>query len=242
MHYDQASITHAPLIAITSDLMIRKDRETAYLTMTYANAVHQAGGIPVVLPPTSSDPGVLDTLIQRFDGFILSGGDDPTTEQFGVPTHPKATRVLQDRQAFETALIQQLNEHPEVPVLGICLGMQMLALCNGGVLNQYLPDTHESHEQHWNNPHPVESVDEMILPSGIVFSSHKQSVEEVGGYRVLATSPDGIIEAFDGPNRAFLLAIQWHPERTDDPNLGIELFTKLIQASAEYKARSTAGA
>jgi putative glutamine amidotransferase len=220
-----------PLIAITSDLMIRKDRETAYLTMTYAQAVEAAGGIPVILPPTSTDPQIISQLIAQFDGFILSGGDDPVMEPFGAPTHPNVTRVLPARQAFESELITQLNNHPDIPVLGICLGMQMLALGRGGTLNQYLPDTHDTHESHWNQSHEITSIDETALPSGSVYSSHKQAVSDIADFRVLATSPDGIIEAFDDPSRAFTLAIQWHPERTENPELGVNLFKRLINAS-----------
>ncbi|MBO6513647.1 MAG: gamma-glutamyl-gamma-aminobutyrate hydrolase family protein, partial [Phycisphaerales bacterium] len=140
-----------PLVAITSDLMIRKDRPTAYLTMTYAHAVHNAGGTPVILPPTTADPTEVTNLISRFDAFILSGGDDPRTEPFGEPTHPSITPILPERQAFETELISQLHQNPDIPVLGICLGMQMLALCSGGSMNQYLPDTHDNHTDHWDN-------------------------------------------------------------------------------------------
>lgn len=217
-----------PLIAITSDLMIRKDRPTAYLTMTYAQAILNAGGIPVILPPT---PGNVDDLISRFDAFIFSGGDDPKTESFGSPTHKSAIPVLDDRQAFETQLINELNNHPEIPVLGICLGMQMLALCNNGSLNQHLPDTHDSHEIHWNHEHEIQSTNETIVSSGTVFSSHRQAVLDPGTLRVLATAPDGVIEAVDDPTRAFTLAIQWHPERTTDQSLGQALFNKLIQSA-----------
>ncbi|MBL4809867.1 MAG: gamma-glutamyl-gamma-aminobutyrate hydrolase family protein [Phycisphaerales bacterium] len=219
-----------PLIAITSDLMIRKDHPTAYLTMTYAQAVHNAGAIPVILPPTTPDPDTIATLITRFDAFILSGGDDPKTEPFGHPTHPKATPVLQARQTFETALIKEINNHPDIPVLGICLGMQMLALCNDGELNQHLPDTHKTHADHWNKKHPIISTDESILPSGTSFSSHRQAITNPGTYQILATAPDGIIEAIHDPAAKFRLAIQWHPERTEDPNLGQNLFNKLVQA------------
>ena len=218
-----------PLIAITSDLMIRKDRPTAYLTMTYAQAVRQAGGIPVILPPI---PGNAADLITRFDAFILSGGDDPKTESFGHPTHKASTPVIEARQSFETQLIEQLDNHPDIPVLGICLGMQMLALCRGGTLNQHLPDTIATHASHWDNEHTIESNNESILPSGIIWSGHRQAVSDPANFRVLANSPDGIIEAFDDPNRAFLLAIQWHPERTSDPKLGQDLFNRLVQAAS----------
>ena len=230
---DETIKSKRPLIAITSDLMIRKDRPTAYLTMTYAQSVIHAGGVPVILPPT---PGRIDDLISRFDAFIFSGGDDPKTEPFGHPTHTHALPVLEPRQSFETELINELSNHPEVPVLGICLGMQMLALCRGGTLNQHLPDTHSSHASHWDAPHKVVSNDESAIPSGSVYSMHRQSVTDPGELRVLATSPDGIIEAINDPSRAFTLAVQWHPERTQDPNLGQALFDNLIlSASAKTK-------
>lgn len=219
-----------PLIAITSDLMIRKNHETAYLTMTYANAVHNAGAIPVILPPVSNNPDTIATLLTRFDAFILSGGDDPKTEPYGVPSHSAITPVLAARQSFETQLINQLNNHPDIPVLGICLGMQMLALTTGGSLNQHLPDTHDSHADHWKNNHPIISKNESILPSGTSFSAHRQAVADPGTYQVLATAPDGVIEAIYDPDAKFRLAIQWHPERTPFAPLGQNLFNRLVEA------------
>lgn len=229
---DDSNQSQRPLIAITSDLMIRKDRPTAYLTMTYAQAVVNAGGIPVILPPT---PGRVDDLLGKFDAYILSGGDDPRTESFGSPTHPAATPVLKLRQAFETELINELSKHPQIPVLGICLGMQMLALCRGGTLNQHLPDTHPSHASHWDAPHKVQSIDESRLPSGTVYSMHRQAVSDPGDLRVLATSPDGIIEAIDDPSRPYTLAVQWHPERTEEFDLGQAIINNLIKHAIEYK-------
>ncbi len=217
-----------PLIAMTSDLMIRKDRPTAYLTMTYAQSVLDAGGMPVILPPS---PGDVSDLIERFDGFMLTGGDDPRTEPFGHPTHEAAVPVLEDRQRFETQLIGELDKHPEIPVLGICLGMQMLALCRGGVLNQHLPETHETHAIHWDHEHEIISTHPELIASGTAWSGHRQAISEPGDLRVLAHAPDGVIEAVDDPNRKFTLGIQWHPERTADRELGQGLFDRLVQAA-----------
>ncbi len=216
-----------PLIAITSDLMIRKDRPTAYLTMTYAQSVLDAGGLPVILPPS---PGYASDLVTRFDGFILSGGDDPKTEPFGHPTHREAVSVLADRQSFEMQLIGELDKRPEIPVLGICLGMQMLALCRGGVLNQHLPDTHETHAIHWDHEHEIVSKDTDRVASGTVWSGHRQAISDPGGLRVVALACDGVIEAVDDPARAFLLGVQWHPERSADPALGQGIFDRFVQA------------
>lgn len=220
------------MIGITSDLMIRKDRPTAYSTMTYTQGVIAAGGLPVILPPMN---GGYEGLVQRFDGFILSGGDDPKTEPFGVPTHAKVTPVLDDRQRFETELIASLAKHPEIPVLGICLGMQMMALCSGGVLNQHLPDTHESHGEHWSKEHAIDSADEAVLKSGSVWSMHRQAVEDPGTMRVLAQSSDGVIEAVDDPNRSFYLGVQWHPERTTDAHLGQGVIDQIVEAAKSYR-------
>lgn len=217
-----------PLIAITADLMVRNERLTAFSTMTYTRAVLAAGGIPVILPPT---PEHTVEPVHRFDGFIFSGGDDPVTEPFGVPTHPAAVRVLDDRQRFETKLLQTLQAHPDIPVLGICLGMQMMGLVAGGTLNQHLPDTHGTHGDHWEYPHEVISRDESVIPSGTVYSKHRQAIDDPGPLRITAVAHDGVIEAIDDPDRAYFVGVQWHPERTDHAPLGQQIIDALVTAA-----------
>ncbi len=217
-----------PLIAITSDLMVRNDRPTAFSTMTYTRSVLAAGGVPVILPPT---PDHTTHLIDRFDAYILTGGDDPVTEPFGTPTHPESIRVLPDRQNFETQLLNDLQAHPDIPVLGICLGMQMMGLIAGGTLNQHLPETHSTHADHWEHAHDINSIDESIIASGTTYSKHRQAMQTPGSLRTLATAHDGVIEAIDNPDRRFYLGVQWHPERTDNPPLGQHIIDKLVQAA-----------
>ena len=221
---------HRPLIAITSDLMIRNERPTAFLTMTYADAVVRAGGVPVVLPPAQYQTS---DLISRFDAFIFSGGDDPRTESFGQPSHPAITPVLPDRQSFEYQLLTQLADHPDIPVLGICLGMQMLALCHHGMLNQHLPDTHTAHADHWEHNHEIHTSHPSVVAAGQVYSKHRQAVSDPGDLRVVASSSDGVIEAIDCPDRRFTLGVQWHPERTKDHALGQSIFDQLITAASK---------
>lgn len=218
----------SPLIAITSDLMIRNDRPTAFSTMTYTHTVLAAGGIPVILPPA---PGNASELITRFDGFIFTGGDDPVTEPFGHPTHPESIRVLQDRQRFETELLEKLQDHPDTPVLGICLGMQMMGLLAGGELNQHLPDTHDSHAYHWEHTHEIQSIDESVLSSGMTYSKHRQAMKSPGSLRTLANAHDGVIEAIDDPQRRFYLGVQWHPERTEHEPLGQRIIDRFVDAA-----------
>lgn len=217
-----------PLIAITADLMIRNERPTAFSTMTYAHAVLAAGGTPILLPPAPLDTGLL---MDRFDGFILTGGDDPVTDPFGHPTHPESVRVLPERQRFETDLITALQDHPEKAALGICLGMQMMGLMAGGVLNQRLPETHASHADHWEGIHPICSHEESVLPSGETYSKHRQAMQDSGALRVVATAHDGVIEAIDDPERRFYLGVQWHPERTENGLLGQQIIDRFVDAA-----------
>ncbi|MCC5822536.1 MAG: gamma-glutamyl-gamma-aminobutyrate hydrolase family protein [Phycisphaerales bacterium] len=218
-----------PLIGITADLIDRNGRETAACTTAYSARVWEAGGLPVLLSPL--DEGAVE-LAARMDGFVLTGGDDPRTEPFGEPTDPRVTPVFPARQAFETALLEHLrDEWPEKPVLGVCLGMQMMALVRGGRLNQYMPDTHPNAAEHWDHDHPVVSADESALASGTVHSRHKQAIDDAGSMRVLATAPDGTIEAVDLPDLPFYLGVQWHPERTEQAGLGPALFERLVVAS-----------
>ncbi|MFG0299629.1 MAG: gamma-glutamyl-gamma-aminobutyrate hydrolase family protein [Phycisphaerales bacterium JB047] len=221
-----------PLIAITADLMVRNDRPTAFSTMTYTRSVLAAGGVPIILPPT---PGQIDELPDRFDAFILTGGDDPVTEPFGPPTHAAAVRVLPERQEFETQLLKALANSPDIPVLGICLGMQMMGLVAGGTLNQHLPDTHTSHADHWEHTHDIASVDESILASGTTYSKHRQAIQDPGSMRTLATAHDGVIEAIDDPSRRFYLGVQWHPERTDNVPLGQHIIDELVRAAQDVQ-------
>jgi putative glutamine amidotransferase len=218
-----------PLVGITADLIERNGRETAICTTAYADAVWRSGGQPVLLVPEVASAS---EVAGRFDAFVFTGGDDPRTEPFGQPTHPKITPVFERRQAFETRLLEILrDEWPETPVLGVCLGMQMLALTRGGRLNQYMPETHANHAEHWDHDHPVVSVDEAVLASGVVHSRHKQAIEDAGSMRVLASAPDGTIEAVDDPAVPFCVGVQWHPERTIDGALGVGLFERLVKAS-----------
>src|SRR5262245_36190027 len=105
----------------------RIGRPRAECSLAYAESAARAGGLPRVLAPI---PELMPHQLSTFDGFVMTGGDDPTMEAFGAATHPKATPMHPARQAYDTALIRALLARPEIPVLGICLGMQMLALVN----------------------------------------------------------------------------------------------------------------
>jgi putative glutamine amidotransferase len=216
-----------PLIAISPDLLDRNGHETVRCTSAYAKAIWSAGGLGVVVPPIVDS---IPDLVSRFDGFVLSGGDDPVMEPFDTPSHPMTTPVHPARQQFETELLRYLqSKNPDTPVLGVCLGMQMMALLGGGSLDQYMPETTQTHEKHWENHHEVGPVDGVEFASGIVRSKHHQAVSDAGRLRTLACSSDGVIEAIEDPDRKFFVGVQWHPERTEDPVLGQAIFDRLVE-------------
>ncbi|MCA9279092.1 MAG: gamma-glutamyl-gamma-aminobutyrate hydrolase family protein [Phycisphaeraceae bacterium] len=231
---------HRPRIGITCDIEAVPDSDQVRFAVrsNYADAVLSAGGDPVLLVPYAD---LVPAHISQCDGFVLTGGDDPAMEPFGVETDPRVTRVHPDRQQYETVLLQHLKDHhPDAPVLGVCLGMQMMALVDGGGLDQYMPDSMPK-EHHWDAVHDVVPTEPLphqmrdvfhtnMFPSGSVHSRHKQAVSRAGSLLVVASARDGVIEAVASPTRQFYLGVQWHPERTDNNELGLNLFQTFVSA------------
>ncbi len=212
--------TRPPIIGITCDLADGRAR----VRTTYAEAVARAGGVPLLLPPI---PALAQAHAAMCDALVLTGGDDPIMEGFGVPTHPEAVRVDPVRQEYELALLGALAGHADKPTLGVCLGMQYMALAAGGTLDQHLPDTTPTHADHvGDRPHPV-CPESDALQSGDVMSHHRQAVSAPGSLRVAARAHDGVIEGVVDPDRRFYLGVQWHPERTAHSSLGQGLFDRL---------------
>lgn len=209
-----------PVIGITADL----NEDTCTVARSYIRLVWEAGGLPMVLAPT---PDSAPAVFERCDGLVLTGGDDPNMEQWGVATHPKAKRIHGDRQAFELTLLE-LAAQRDAPVLGVCLGMQLMALHAGGAIDQHLPDTLASHAQHWGK---VEHTIEGALGCGTVHSHHRQAIIDPGTLDVVAVAHDEVIEAVRGADRRHYLGVQWHPERTRDPALSLKLFEDVVRAA-----------
>lgn len=208
--------------------------------MAYASCVADAGGVPVLLPPIHERLAEHLTLC---DGFVLTGGDDPRMEQFGEPTHERAAVMNPDRQRYETDLLHQLqSEHAATPVLGICLGMQLMSLVAGGKLDQHLPDSLPSHARHAGQDHAVVPLpgisDPLSMTAGTVASHHRQAIIDPGRLIVTARAEDGVIEAVADPSRRFCIGVQWHPERTTDESLGLGLFRRLVAASTPRPANA----
>lgn len=226
-----------PRIGITPNL----DERDLRVRRAYIDCITRAGGLPFILAPARDmDDAALEQMVQSWvelcEGFVFTGGDDPSMEPFGEPTHPKATPIDPLRQRVETVLLRYLDRAcPETPVLGVCLGMQMMGLVSGGTLNQHMPDDTPSHAAHWSDrAHAIRAASGDIPADrrleGVVTSHHRQALRTAGQLRVLSVAEDGVIEAVDHPARRFWIGVQWHPERSGDGALGQGLFDELVRA------------
>lgn len=235
-----------PLIGITTDMGPHPSsgRLMSRVAIAYAQCVARAGGVAVLLPPLVV---LVEDHLAACDGFVFTGGDDPRTEEFGQPTHPKATPMDPGRQAYEVALLRAMEaQRPEAPVLGICLGMQLMSLVSGGVLDQHLPETLATHAEHFGKDHEVMAVDGVGglgravrgWVGGLVASHHRQAVKEAGRLEVVARANDGVIEAVVDPRRRFCLGVQWHPERTGAASTGQGVFDRLVSVAAAGRSTS----
>lgn len=210
---------------------------------TYARVIARSGGIAVYLPPPDSDQdayAAADAYLDLVDGIVLTGGDDPIMEAFGQQTDPRITPVHPDRQRFELALLERAHVR-DIPTLGVCLGMQYMALKAGGRFEQWLPDSigDDAARAHWNDQaHTIQCTAHDGLGSvlggknstGVVRSHHRQAVLDAGGLRTVARSDDGVVEAIDDPAMRFWAGVQWHPERTPEQGSDTRMSTGIFEA------------
>lgn len=212
--------------------------EGALLPWTYVTAIRKAGGRPVLLPP-GDDAAEAEATVAVLDGVVIAGGGDIDPATYGAAKHPKTEAIAPDRDAWELA-IADAAIRMDVPLLGICRGMQVLNVACGGTLHQHVPDLvgHEDHSGPADGfgTHKVRVTSgttvQSILPGGEYFevpTHHHQAVHRVGdGLTAVGWADDGIIEALESTSvGAFLLGVQWHPEQGDD----MRLFTALVTAA-----------
>jgi putative glutamine amidotransferase len=201
------------------------DQEAVLLARNYVEAVQRAGGFALMLPPDArlvEDPGEALDLI---DGLLLAGGADIDPRTYGQEAHAETVDTARERDVFEIALVRAAIER-DLPVLGICRGMQLINVARGGTLVQHLPE-HLGHREHRRAVGSFDGADhEVDLREGTLAmrvvgeahhptkSHHHQGVDGLGeGLQVSGNSVmDGLPEAIELPGRRFVLGVQWHPE------------------------------
>ena len=233
-----------PVIGVTTDY---SDNEERYLSnMNYAAAVEKAGGLPLLLPFVV-DHSLMPQYVDLLDGILFTGGNDMNPARYGEKWHPKVARMDKRREEFEFALIAEV-ERRRMPALGVCFGSQLMNVYRGGSLTQFLPDVAtEKSLEHRRLPntepgrHPINLDTTSQLGRAIgktnvsVNTHHKQAVNKIGkGLRIIATAPDGVIEAFEDPALPLFCAVQWHPERLIDEPEHLAPFKLLVGKAAEW--------
>ena len=210
----------------------------ALLHEWYVDAVRDAGGRPVLLPPDSNDDDVLD----RIDGLILIGGADVGPANYGAEPHPTVDAPRVERDASELLLCRGARAR-DLPLLGICRGMQVMAIAHGGSLIQDLPDAgyglvHRevpgSFTEHAVRFAPGSRIADIDgVPTLSSNSSHHQGIADPGSLVPTGWTRDGLVEVLEAPESRFAVGVQWHPEHPDRRNLELPLFRALIAAASD---------
>ncbi len=213
----------------------------------YARAIVAAGGAPLLLPCLSADEathGVLAVV----QGLIVSGGADVAPAHYGQDPRPQLGSISPERDALDRCVVAYLLEHPALPVLGICRGIQALNVFAGGSLFQDVPSQvagikHSQQAPGWYATHELVLEADSVLAATVgpaplwTNSYHHQAVCEVApGFRAVAHSADGVIEAIEREQAGFCLGVQFHPELMagSDERMG-RLFARLV-AEARHVA------
>jgi putative glutamine amidotransferase len=244
-----------PVIGVTPDYNAGDRKEwggsepTYFLRSRYIRAIEELGGIPLILPLVA-EPAARRRLLDMVDGLLLTGsGPDLPPRLYGERQRYKFPLVSERRANFELEIVHQARTR-DLPILGICGGMQAINVACGGSLYQDIPSQvdhaldHRQKTKAIHVAHPVSITPKTLLKKIVdtatmmVNSSHHQSVKTVApSLTACAVAPDGIVEAIESPTHRFLLAIQWHPEFLFERHAAHRrLFEALLRAAKRTRA------
>ena len=228
-----------PVIGISAyDLPVAfshwSDVRSVLVPAAYTASVERAGGLPIAIPPVDGSTELLDLL----DGLVFTGGSDLGPAMYGQKPHPETTGVHDARDRTELALIREALRR-DMPVLGICRGMQLLNVALGGDLHQHLgSDTHKGppgrYTFHEVTVRPGTRLAEILGAGTRTHSCHHQAPDRLGdGLRVSAYAEDGTVEAVESPAARFVVGVLWHPE--EDEVRGAPLFGELVAQAQTFR-------
>ncbi len=222
------------------------DSQAALSPVGYRNAVQRAGGLVILIPPDPQLVADPDQMLELLDGLLLAGGSDIGPSRYGRAAHPETSGIVPERDAVELALVRGAFEH-DLPVLGICRGMQVINVACGGTLVQHLPDL-VGHGDHRRNPGSFDgSEHDVTLDPGslaaratgehlhVTMSHHHQGVDVVGEGLVVTgrSTLDDLPEAIEAPTRTYVLGVQWHPEIDQSSTI----VASLVAEARAYRSR-----
>lgn len=211
------------------------------LGLSYMRAVEMAGGLPVALPPLSTEN--VDALLDHLSGLLLTGGPDLDPSTYGAAPHPELGPTDPVVDAFEIALCRHAYRR-RMPILGICRGAQLLNVARQGTLHQHVPEftngtiQHRQSEIGTRTSHEVRVAPDSSLAQTTgggpvkVNSFHHQAIDRIGlGLRAVAWSEDGLIEAVEEKDGRLILGVQWHAETLVADAEQLSLFERLVEAT-----------
>lgn len=231
-----------PLIGMNADFVApgKNIRSQAHLHTGYFDSVFASGGLPIIVPPLVQERE-LNSILDRLDGFVLTGGLDLDPRRQGKAMHQKIRLMARRREDNDQILVRLLKER-RIPTLAIGVGLQQVNQALGGTLFLHLPEDLPRSMPHFDpmgGPHrhivnltPGTRLEEIYGEGELrVNSDHHQGLKEVGeGLRISAKSPDGVIEAAEwAESDWFFLGVQWHPESETASALDQQLFESFIQ-------------
>lgn len=218
------------------------DTTADVLPAVYARALEVAGAAVLLLPPQRPDSGAPTAVVSALDALVVTGGADVSPHRYGADPHARTQAWRDDRDAWELALLEAAAAR-DLPVLGICRGMQVMAVAAGGRLEQHVPDRvgHENHSPGGDvfgevavDVQEGTRVHALVGERLTVRCHHHQGVLEHPGYDAVAWAADETLEAMERPGDRFEVAVQWHPEMVDDAGL----FRGVVEAA---RARAGSG-
>jgi putative glutamine amidotransferase len=218
------------------------DTDALLLHQPYAQSLLDVGADPVLIPP-----GTSEAILDRLDALVLTGGPDVDPALYGATPHPTTDTPREARDATELALYRGARRRG-MPVLGICRGLQVMAVAHGGTLHQDLASmdgtcTHReargTFTDHGATLVAGSLAARLLDAQGVVVnSSHHQAVADPGDLTITGYASDGTIEACEDPSAPFVLGVQWHPEFLSDARL----FGALVAEAARWRSAVAPGA
>jgi len=237
----QVTRKKSPIIGITTHS--RNEAGELCLPGTYVDAVQLAGGTPILLPPNQPEQ-----ILNILDGLIFTGGGDINPVLYGGEAHPTVYAVDPDRDEFELALAK-LALTSQIPILGICRGMQVLNVATGGDLVSHVPEVYGDAVAHrLDHPRRPTQHDVQVFSTSrlaqilgtetlTIVTWHHQAVRTFSTcWQLAAQASDGLIEALEHQHHPWAIALQWHPEMSAQDPAHLKLFQSLVEAAQGVKS------
>jgi putative glutamine amidotransferase len=229
-----------PLIGLNADYRAAKKDSPAFTFVCagYYECIMEAGGVPVILPPTENEAD-LNRLLDLFDGMVLVGGADLDPRRDGYMLHPSVRLLDERREDFDRRLMRSIAKR-RIPVFGIGVGMQLLNVSAGGTLLLHIPEDLPKALPHKDPLDPAHRHGLEVVPGSLmervygdgeirVNSVHHMAVDDVAaGFSITARCPDGVVEAIESTTDWLAFGTQFHPESDSASALDLRIFEEFI--------------